>query len=155
MARALTYSKVAAGHAFFKVDLLAGKYVYSVTIAQAAGGGFNPSLILMVGLFAVLILMMIRGRKKVSKQQETLKEKTVPGAKVMTNSGIFGTVLRIDEQDRIELEVAPGVVLTVHRQAIAQFIDPEVVTEEPTAAAETPEESLRRLDGEGKDERNN
>lgn len=103
--------------------------MYSVTFAQAAAGGFNPSMILMVGLFAVLIIMMIRGRKKVSKQQETLKEKTVPGAKVMTNSGIFGTVVRIDEQDRVELEVAPGTVLTVHRQAIAQFIEPEVQTE--------------------------
>lgn len=129
--------------------------MYSVTIAQAAAGGFNPSLILMVGLFAVLILMMIRGRKKVSKQQETLKEKTVPGAKIMTNSGIFGTVLRIDEQDRVELEVAPGVVLTVHRQAIAQFVEPEAVAETPATVVETPEDTLRRLDGEGKDERTN
>ena len=135
--------------------------MYSVTIAQAAAGGFNPSIILMVGLFAVLIIMMLRGRKKVSKQQETLKEKTLPGAKVMTNSGIFGTVVRIDEQDRVELEVSPGVVLTVHRQAIAQFLEPEVqaetpgaTVETPGATVETPEETLRRLDDEGKDERN-
>lgn len=129
--------------------------MYSMTLGQATSGGFNPSLILMVALFAVLILMMIRGRKKVSKQQATLKDKTVPGAKVMTNSGIFGTVLRIDEQDRIELEVAAGVVLTVHRQAIAQFIDPEVATENAVSTTETPEETLRRLDEEDKDGRNN
>lgn len=128
--------------------------MYSVTLGQAAAGGFNPSLILMVGLFAVLILMMIRGRKKVSKQQETLKEKTVPGAKVMTNSGIFGSVVRIDEQDRVELEVAPGVVLTVHRQAIAQFIEPEAATENTVSTTESPEETLRRLDEEDKDGRN-
>ena len=162
MARALRLFKNPPGHTFFEVNLLAGNYVYSVTIAQAASaGGFNPSLILMVALFAVLILMMIRGRKKVSKQQEMLKDKTVPGAKVMTNSGIFGTVVRIDEQDRVELEVATGVVLTVHRQAIAQFIDPETVADTPAAvtdapaATESPEDTLRRLDGEGKDERNN
>ncbi|WP_431709382.1 preprotein translocase subunit YajC [Glutamicibacter uratoxydans] len=128
--------------------------MYSVTLGQAAAGGFNPSLILMVGLFAVLILMMIRGRKKVSKQQETLKEKTVPGAKVMTNSGIFGSVVRIDEQDRVELEVAPGVVLTVHRQAIAQFIEPEAAAENIVSTTESPEETLRRLDEEDKDGRN-
>lgn len=128
--------------------------MYSVTLGQAAAGGFNPSLILMVGLFAVLILMMIRGRKKVSKQQETLKEKTVPGAKVMTNSGIFGSVVRIDGQDRVELEVAPGVVLTVHRQAIAQFIEPEAATENTVSTTESPEETLRRLDEEDKDGRN-
>lgn len=122
--------------------------MYSVTFAQAAPtGGFNPSLILMVALFAVLILMMIRGRKKVSKQQEMLKEKTLPGAKVMTNSGIFGTVVRVDEQDRVELEIAPAVIITVHRQAIAQFIDP--------VATPAPEETQPRIEEQRKDDQEN
>ncbi|MEG2578157.1 MAG: preprotein translocase subunit YajC, partial [Glutamicibacter sp.] len=81
-----------------------------LVIAQAAGGGFNPSLILMVALFAVLIFMMFRGRKKQSAQQEKLKNNTVPGAKVMTNSGIFGTVVGVDAEDRVQVEVAPGVL---------------------------------------------
>lgn len=117
-------------------------------------------MILMVALFAVLIIMMIRGRKKVSKQQEALKTKSVPGAKVMTNSGIFGTIISIDEQDRVLVEVANGVVLTLHRQAISTFLDP-AVTEAPAeeaadtpAVAESPEESLRRLNDQGKDDRN-
>jgi len=134
--------------------------VNSLVLAQGAGGGFNPSMILMVALFAVLIIMMIRGRKKVSKQQEALKTKSVPGAKVMTNSGIFGTIISIDEQDRVLVEVANGVVLTLHRQAISTFLDP-AVTEAPAeeaagtpAVAESPEESLRRLNDQGKDDRN-
>ncbi|WP_404285268.1 preprotein translocase subunit YajC [Glutamicibacter arilaitensis] len=133
----------------------------SLVLAQAAGGGFNPSIILMVALFAVLIIMMIRGRKKVSKQQEALKTKSVPGAKVMTNSGIFGTIISIDEQDRVLVEVANGVVLTLHRQAISTFLDADAPAAAPVedaaqtpAVAESPEESLRRLNGEGKDDRN-
>ncbi|WP_309245015.1 preprotein translocase subunit YajC [Glutamicibacter halophytocola] len=132
----------------------------SLVIAQAASGGFNPSLILMVALFAVLIFMMFRGRKKQSAQQEKLKNNTVPGAKVMTNSGIFGTVVGIDAEDRVQVEVANGVVLTLHRQAISTFLDNEpaaAATEQPAETndvAETPEESLRRLNDEGKDERN-
>lgn len=132
-----------------------------LVIAQAAGGGFNPSLILMVALFAVLIFMMFRGRKKQAAQQEKLKNNTVPGAKVMTNSGIFGTVVGVDAEDRVQVEVAPGVVLTLHRQAIATFLDKDAAApaaaDEPAApsnATETPEESLRRLNDEGKDERN-
>jgi len=134
--------------------------VNSLVIAQAASGGFNPSLILMVALFAVLIFMMFRGRKKQSAQQEKLKNNTVPGAKVMTNSGIFGTVVGIDAEDRVQVEVANGVVLTLHRQAISTFLDNEpaaAATEQPAETndvAETPEESLRRLNDEGKDERN-
>ncbi|NQD39670.1 preprotein translocase subunit YajC [Glutamicibacter halophytocola] len=114
----------------------------------------------MVALFAVLIFMMFRGRKKQSAQQEKLKNNTVPGAKVMTNSGIFGTVVGIDAEDRVQVEVANGVVLTLHRQAISTFLDNEpaaAATEQPAETndvAETPEESLRRLNDEGKDERN-
>lgn len=137
-----------------------------LVLAQAAGGGFNPSMLLMVALFAVLIIMMFRGRKKQAAQQEKLKNNTVPGAKVMTNSGIFGTVLGVDAQDRVQVEVAPGVVLTLHRQAIAQFIDSDA---ENTAAAtaqeddsvqgetvrgETAEETMRRLNGENKGDNN-
>ncbi len=134
-------------------------------IAQAAGGGFNPSLILMVALFAVLILMMFRGRKKQAAQQEKLKTNTVPGAKVMTNSGIFGTVVGIDAEDRVQVEVANGVVLTLHRQAISTFLDneasaaPAAASDAAAPATETPvgetaEETLRRLNDEGKDDRN-
>ncbi|GGL88665.1 preprotein translocase subunit YajC [Glutamicibacter protophormiae] len=134
----------------------------SLVIAQAAGGAFNPSMILMIALFAVLIFMMFRGRKKQAAQQAKLKDNTVPGAKVMTNSGIFGTVVGIDAEDRVQVEVANGVVLTLHRQAISTFLDSDgaaaapAVTEAdaPSATAETPEESLRRLNDEGKDERN-
>jgi len=135
--------------------------VNSLLIAQAAGGGgFNPSLILMVALFAVLIFMMFRGRKKQAAQQEKLKTNTVPGAKVMTNSGIFGTIVGVDAEDRVQVEVANGVVLTLHRQAISTFLDNEPAAAAPQQAAETndlaetPEESLRRLNDEGKDERN-
>lgn len=132
-----------------------------LVIAQAAGGGFSPSLILMVALFAVLIFMMFRGRKKQAAQQEKLKNNTVPGAKVMTNSGIYGTVVGVDAEDRVQVEVAPGVVLNLHRQAIATFLDKDAATPaaagedaESTSTTETPEESLRRLNDEGKDERN-
>lgn len=136
----------------------------SLVIAQAAGGGFNPSMILMIALFAVLIFMMFRGRKKQAAQQEKLKNNTVPGAKVMTNSGIFGTVVGIDAEDRVQVEVANGVVLTLHRQAIATFLDNDAAAaaaapavaeaDAPSSTVETPEESLRRLDDEGKGERN-
>lgn len=138
----------------------------SLVIAQAAGGSFNPSLILMVALFAVLIFMMFRGRKKQAAQQEKLKTNTVPGAKVMTNSGIFGTIVGVDAEDHVQVEVANGVVLTLHRQAISTFLDNEPAATATDAApavenadatsdvAETPEESLRRLNDQGKDERN-
>ena len=133
-----------------------------VIAAGTSGGGFNPSIILMAVLFIVLIFMMFRGRKKQTAQQEKMKTGTVPGAKVMTNSGIFGTVVGVDAEDRVQVEVSPGVVLTLHRQAVTTFLDnttaatapaaPEASadTVEPSNPAETPEETMRRLNDEGK-----
>ena len=42
------------------------------------------------------------------------------GDEVITNGGIFGTVTQIGE-DRVELQVAPGVVITVATAALAIF----------------------------------
>ena len=56
-----------------------------------------------------------------------------PGAKVMTNFGVFGTILSIDEEEnQVLLETSPGTVLTVHRQTVARVITP---AEEPEALA--------------------
>ena len=73
----------------------------------------------------------------------------------------YSNLILVDAEDRVQVEVANGVVLTLHRQAIATFLDKDAAApaaaDEPAApcnATETPEESLRRLNDEGKDERN-
>ena len=52
-----------------------------------------------------------------------LVEALTVGDEVVITGGIFGTI-RGMEGDRIELEVAPGVAITVARVAIAQSANP-------------------------------
>jgi preprotein translocase subunit YajC len=48
-----------------------------------------------------------------------------PGAEIMTSSGIFGTVLSIDDaENKITLQTGPGSELTVHRQAVSRIVTP-------------------------------
>ena len=48
----------------------------------------------------------------------------VPGKRIMTSSGIFGTLLWIDDEKLQEgIEVSPGVELVVHRQILAQVVE--------------------------------
>ncbi|HET8780267.1 MAG TPA: preprotein translocase subunit YajC, partial [Agromyces sp.] len=55
--------------------------------------------------------------------------KVQPGAKVMTNFGVFGTILSMDEEEnQVLLETSPGTVLTVHRQTIARVVEPVAVS---------------------------
>ncbi|MGR2751615.1 preprotein translocase subunit YajC [Agromyces arachidis] len=86
---------------------------------------FDPFTIIMLAVLAVLIFFMFRNSRKRQQDMRDLQAKVVPGANVMTNFGVFGTILSIDdEENRVELESGPGTVLTVHRQTIARVIDP-------------------------------
>ncbi|WP_240977201.1 preprotein translocase subunit YajC [Planctomonas sp. JC2975] len=93
----------------------------------------------MVVVLAVLIFFMFRSSRKRQKQQSELQKQVVPGASVMTNFGVFGTIVSIDEENnKVELETSPGHILTVHRQTISRVeTSPEVVEESADADATT------------------
>ncbi|WP_287903247.1 preprotein translocase subunit YajC [Arthrobacter sp.] len=132
----------------------------------------------MLAALAVLMFFMMRRNKKTQQQQQQMQSKFAPGVDVMTSFGLFGTIRSIDEaENKVVLELSPGHLATVHRQAIAKVVEPaaaeaavpaeETVTEAQTApaaelpetakedvasgtAAETPEETLKRLNGDSK-----
>ena len=52
----------------------------------------------------------------------------------MTTSGIYGTLIAMEEDDA-EVEIAPGVVIRVVKAAIAKVIEPEPVTSTEDAAS--------------------
>jgi preprotein translocase subunit YajC len=140
-------------------------------LAQAAAGGaapFDPTMLIMLAAFGLLIFMMMRGRKKAAKAQEEIRSNLAVGAEVMTQFGLFGTIASIDtEENKIVLEVSPGSFVTVHSQVVAKVVptaqpaavevpnDASSLTAEPAqhaeaAEPETAEESLRRLNNEDK-----
>ncbi|MBO0984000.1 preprotein translocase subunit YajC [Rathayibacter sp. SD072] len=85
----------------------------------------DPTIILLVLLLAVMIIFMFRNNKKRQRDAENMKNNLVPGVELMTGSGLFGTVVSIDEDaNKIVIESTPGTLLTIHRQAIARLIDP-------------------------------
>jgi preprotein translocase subunit YajC len=93
----------------------------------------------------------------------------------MTSFGLYGRIVSIDEdENKVLLELSPGNLATVHRQAVTKIVEPAVAADEPTVVPddassltgqdetpadainrtetvnETPEESLKRLNDEGK-----
>jgi len=96
----------------------------------AATGGLDSNLLLNVGLFgllAVVIIFMFRNSRKRRRDMEELQDKMVPGAEVMTQTGIFGTLISIDEEtNQAIIETTPGTKLRVHRQVLARVVEPEV-----------------------------
>ena len=84
----------------------------------------DPLSIGMLAILAVLIFFMFRNGQKRKKDMAEKQSKVVPGAEVMTNFGVFGTILSVND-DKVQVETSPGNVLTVHRQTIVRFLDDE------------------------------
>ena len=86
----------------------------------------DPLTIGMLAILAVLIFFMFRNSRKRKAQMEELRTQIVPGAEVMTNFGMYGTLISIDETSKVaELEIAPGNVVRVHSQTIAKVVGDE------------------------------
>jgi len=105
--------------------------------ATATGGlPFDPLTIGLFVLLAIVIIFMWRNSRKRRAEAEELQTKMVPGAEVMTQTGIFGTLVSINEEtNEAIIETTPGTKLRVHRQVLARVVEPEVpvVDDEPAA----------------------
>lgn len=105
--------------------------------------------IILFGLLAVMLVFMFlntrKRQKQMKEQQEEKASKTVPGAKVMLQGGLYGTVVSYDPVDLdkpAEIELAPGVVIEVHSQSILRVVDPtETADSSVDAAADAADEN--------------
>ena len=89
-------------------------------MAQGTGAGglmaFAPLLIIMVIFYVLLILPAQRRQKKTQQMLSELKN----GDKVITNGGVFGTIVGL-EGDSIQLRIADQVKVKVLRSAVASL----------------------------------
>lgn len=98
---------------------------------------FDPLTLIMLAVLAVLVFFMFRNGRKRKADQEALQTKMVAGADVMTNFGLYGTIVSIDEaENKVALEIAPGTIVSIHRQTIARVVEPTVVLPEDAPEAE-------------------
>ena len=115
---------------------------------------FDPLTIGLFALLAVMIFFMFRNSRKRRRDAEEMQSKLQPGAEVMTQHGIYGTLISIDEEkNEAVIETMPGTRLRVHRQTVARVIEPTVAEEDvidevagDTTSSETVEETRERLE---------
>ena len=96
--------------------------------APADGGGeggggmsFIMPIILILGIFWIVL---IRPERKKQKERQTMLGAMKKGDKVMTSSGIYGSVTQIQD-DVIVLQVADGVRIRFSRAAIQTILSEE------------------------------
>lgn len=116
---------------------------------------FDPTLLLLVGVAVLFYFMLIRPQQKRAKEQQQKMSSLAEGDRVMTISGIVGTIRYLGEKQVI-LEISPGVEMTVVKAAVSsqpvedefeyaadgsveQVTEPETDPEPESAAADDAE----------------
>jgi preprotein translocase subunit YajC len=111
--------------------------VHATLFAMAQPSGQQPSalvqflpFVLILGIFYFIILMpMKRRQKKIQEFQGGLKV----GDKIVTTSGIYGVVAKMDEK-AIQVEVADRVRIKVSRAAVGGYQGQEPVVPESSGS---------------------
>ncbi|MGI8307339.1 preprotein translocase subunit YajC [Saccharopolyspora sp. ASAGF58] len=92
---------------------------------------------LLIVLLAVPLFLQARKQKRAMAEQQKLQNSIAPGDKVMTTSGVFGTVVSTSD-DSIDLEIAPGMTTTWVRAAVREKVNTDTAAEaKKDEAAET------------------
>ncbi|MBU4465264.1 MAG: preprotein translocase subunit YajC [Actinobacteria bacterium] len=107
-------------------------------------GTFFQQYGLIILLVLLLVFMFYSSRRRMQKQkaeQESKARQTVPGAEVLMQGGLYGTIVEFDPENLDQpaiVSIAPGVEIKVHSQAILRVVTPTegVVTEDEYLTAE-------------------
>ena len=93
---------------------------YAQSAAAPAAGGFASfgQFVPLILIFVVFYFLLIRPQQKRTKEQKEHMSTLSEGSRVMTISGIIGTIKHIGEKQAI-IEISPGVELTIDKRAIS------------------------------------
>jgi preprotein translocase subunit YajC len=97
---------------------------YAYAMAQAPSGGSGAvmtQLLFFAAIFAIFYFLLIRPQQKQKKDREAMLASVKKGDRVVTTSGLYGTVVALGEQT-VTLKVADSVRLDFERSALGRVV---------------------------------
>jgi preprotein translocase subunit YajC len=120
-----------------------GSFLAATTTSSSGGGLVTLAPLLLMGVVGYFLL--IRPQQRRVRAQQTLQRSIEEGDEVLTTSGIYATVLEIDDDEgTVVLEIAPGMNIKAVRGAIAQRITEDEYDEDDDDDAQDEEEDGTR-----------
>ncbi|RZS34346.1 preprotein translocase subunit YajC [Herbihabitans rhizosphaerae] len=112
---------------------------------------------LLIAVLAIPLFLGARKQKRAMQQQQALQSSLSVGDRVMTTSGLYGTVSDTSDDASITVEIAPGVETEWLRQAVREKVGDDVVDEveddeDDDAADDTVEETVESTKSDKSDE---
>lgn len=93
---------------------------YAQQAAPQAGAG-TMNIIMLVLLFGVMWFFMFRPQQKKMKEHQLLITNLKKGDEVMTNGGIMGRIIDLDNF-AIDLEIAKNTIIRIQRGVVVQVL---------------------------------
>lgn len=87
--------------------------------------------VLILGLFWFLLIRPARNQQRA---MAAVQAALTPGARVRTGSGLHGTIVSVAD-DTVDLEIAPGVVVTFARAAVTHLVGDQAESAGPAEPA--------------------
>ena len=79
------------------------------------------SILLIVVMIIAFYFLIIRPQRKRSQQQQEMVRKLEPGARVVTTTGIYATIVAMGDK-QVVLETSPGSRVTMLKQAVGRVV---------------------------------
>ena len=123
-ASALAWADEVATEAAAAVDTAAAEAGPAAQEAAKQPGGMNP-IFMMVILLVAMYFLMIAPQRKQKKQREQMMAALKEGDRVMTQSGVYGTVKKIKEDSiRLQIDDQNKTTIELTKNAIAMVVNP-------------------------------
>ena len=103
---------------------------------SAASGGNNKQSIIFIVILAVMIVAMVLltiiPNKRKQKEYQKMQDELRPGTKIMTIGRMIGTVVRVYDNNTLEVDVGTAeapVIITINREAVGINLDAQAAAQ--------------------------
>jgi len=92
--------------------------------AGQGGGGTDilMSILPLILIFVVFYFLLIRPQQRKQRAQREMLQQVKRGDDIVTTGGMIGTVIKVDRDDNLLVEVAPNVRIKFMRSAVAEVV---------------------------------
>lgn len=106
-------------------------FISSAWAQQAGGmGSLLPSgmegiaqFVPLILIFAVFYFLLIRPQQKKMKQHREMLSQVARGDKIVTNGGVIGTVIKVIDDNEVQVEIAENVRVRVMRSMVSNVLE--------------------------------
>ena len=96
---------------------------YAQTAGAAGGAGSAvASFLPLILIFGIMYMLLIRPQQKKMKDLKAMVEAVRRGDQVLTAGGIIGKVVKVGEDNVLEVEIAEGVKVKIAKNTITQVM---------------------------------